>query len=261
MSKEAKTKLLTCPPGAWDDSIPVTSKQIEVVKFMAKQMNLIFKETDKKVFVGLSDRSEVAKNPQAPKEDITSTPYYSQRDSKVPGQWWRSCFSSSCAMLLQTLKPGTLVGGKNADDQYLRRVRTFGDTTQDFAQIAALNYYGVKARLVKTLDWPDVDKELKKGRPVPIGILHSGGINYPTGDGHWVIVIGKSGKNYVVHDPYGELDLLGGTYLNANGNFQRYSRKNLGRRWMAGHVIGRYEFTPGSGWGILVDSVDGVSVR
>jgi hypothetical protein len=36
-------------------------------------------------------------------------PYYSQRDSAQLSQRDRTCFSSSCAMLLETLKPGTFV--------------------------------------------------------------------------------------------------------------------------------------------------------
>jgi len=46
-----------------------------------------------------------------------------------------------------------------------------------------------------------------------------------------------------VHDPFGELDLLNGGYVNNWGARLRYSRQNLAHRWM---VEG-----PGTGWAII----------
>ena len=65
-----------------------------------------------------------------------SVPWFAQLDSATD-QGRRMCFSSSCAMLLAFLKPGVL-SGANGDDQYLGRVRQFGDTTDPTAQIKAL---------------------------------------------------------------------------------------------------------------------------
>jgi antitoxin (DNA-binding transcriptional repressor) of toxin-antitoxin stability system len=56
-----------------------------------------------------------------------SVPSFAQLDSATY-QARRMCFSSSCAMLLAFHKPGVLTGS-NGDDQYLARVRRFGDTT------------------------------------------------------------------------------------------------------------------------------------
>ncbi|MCS5692598.1 hypothetical protein NZK33_11450 [Cyanobium sp. FGCU-6] len=47
---------------------------------------------------------------------LMGVPRYSQRDSAQLSQRDRTCFSSSCAMLLETIKPGTLMGA-NGDDQ------------------------------------------------------------------------------------------------------------------------------------------------
>ena len=49
---------------------------------------------------------------------LVGVPYFQQRDSAQLSQRDRTCFSSSCAMLLEALKPGTLQGA-NGDDQYL----------------------------------------------------------------------------------------------------------------------------------------------
>ena len=174
-------------------------------------------------------------------------PYYYQGDSDVAGQAWRMCFSSSCAMLLEALKPGS-VQGPNGDDQYLRRVQQYGDTTDPTAQLAALRHCGVRARYSQALDWEDIDRQLEAGIPVPIGILHHGPVTAPTGGGHWILVVGRDAKreSVLVHDPAGELDLVAGGYPSYGaGRYVTYSRRNLGARWM---VEG-----PGTGWGILAE--------
>lgn len=56
-----------------------------------------------------------------------SVPWFVQLDSATD-QARRMCFSFSYAILLAFLKPGVLTGS-NGDDQYLARVRQFGDTT------------------------------------------------------------------------------------------------------------------------------------
>lgn len=171
--------------------------------------------------------------------------YLSQRDSTIPGQAHRMCFSSSCAMLVEALRPNALQG-RDADDQYLRRLMGLGgDTTDAAAQLRALAHFGIPAQFSTGLGWEDLDRQLERGIPVPIGILHHGPVTAPAGGGHWITVIGRTAnqEGYLVHDPYGELDLVAGGYLSANGAGLTYSRRNLGPRWMAEG--------PGSGWGIL----------
>lgn len=172
-----------------------------------------------------------------------SVPYYSQRDSAT-SQGGRMCFSSSCAMLLQSLRPGTLTG-PNGDDAYLARVRQFGDTTEAAAQLQALASHGVRARFVQNANWSTITRLVDRGVPVPIGILHHGPVTAPTGGGHWIIAVGYSPDAIIVHDPYGDLDLVRGGYLSSNGRQLRYSRRNLGPRWM---VDG-----PSTGWAIIAE--------
>ena len=179
-----------------------------------------------------------ASPPSAP---VLKVPYYSQRDSATADAL-RMCFSSSCAMLLATLKPGA-ISGANADDQYLQRVRQFGDTTDATAQIKALASYGVKAQLMQNCDWVYLERQLKAGIPVPCGFLHKGGVGQPTGGGHWLCVIGLTQSHVLVNDPYGEMDVVNGTYISSKGAGLAYSRKNWGPRWL---VEG-----PASGWAII----------
>ncbi len=175
---------------------------------------------------------------------LLDVPYFSQRDSAISGQAHRMCYSSVNAMLLKYLKPTALPDGPTADDVYLRRVLLYGDTTQAFAQVTALQSYGLKTQFRQNLQWSDIDAQLEKGVPVPIGILCWGHISHPRGGGHWILIIGRTadGKGYYVHDPYGELSLISGTYPNTNGKAKVYSKHNLDQRW-------RVRGNPG--WGII----------
>jgi hypothetical protein len=168
-------------------------------------------------------------------------PYFSQRDSETPHAL-RMCFSSSCAMLLATLKPGTLAG-PNGDDAYLGRVLRYGDTTDAQAQLKALASYGIKATFTQKADWALVKGQIDRGIPVPLGFLHHGPASKPGGGGHWLCAIGYTPDALIVHDPFGEINLAAGGYLNNWGARLRYSRKNFGPRWMV-------EGT-GTGWAIV----------
>lgn len=176
---------------------------------------------------------------------LEKVPYFSQRDSTVAGQAMRMCFSSSCAMLAAFMRPNELRGAA-ADDVYLKRVLQYGDTTDAAAQLKALEYYGIKARFVQNCGWEDLEHQLDKQIPVPCGFLHHGTSSAPSGGGHWLTVIGYTDGAVIVHDPFGEMDVVAGRYTTTRGARQAYSRKNWGPRWL---VEG-----PKSGWAILADS-------
>lgn len=171
-------------------------------------------------------------------------PYFSQRDSQAPGQAMRMCFSSSCAMLVATLRPGVITG-PNADDQYLARVNTFGDTTDPTAQLRALRSYGITAKFTQNASVIDLERQINKGVPIPCGFLHHGTSQNPTGGGHWLTVIGYTKTSLIVNDPFGELDNINGGYLSSKGAGLAYSRANWGPRWEVPN--------PGTGWAILAE--------
>jgi GH24 family phage-related lysozyme (muramidase) len=201
---------------------------------------------DGEVLLGLVRRraAEVALfagNSQPAHTNPLKVPFYSQLDSTT-NQARRMCFSSSCAMLLAYLQPMTLTG-PNGDDEYLKRVQKYGDTTSAIAQINALASYEVKADFVKNADFALIERQIRAGFPVPCGYLHRGPVSSPSGSGHWLCVVGYDATHVIVHDPLGEADLITGATLNRPARFCRYSRKNFGRRWM---VEG-----PGTGWAIV----------
>lgn len=171
-----------------------------------------------------------------PAKLVLDVPYFSQRDNAVSPE--RTCFSSSCAMLLKYLKPNSISG----DDEYIQTVFEYGDTTDASTQLNALAHYGVEAEFRQNGGLTDIDSQLVAGIPVPIGILHHGSSSYPTGGGHWILITGRNEDNtaYIVNDPNGDLDLVNGGYVSSNGKHLVYSKKNLSPRWL---VEG-----PGTGW-------------
>lgn len=168
---------------------------------------------------------------------VIAVPFFPQTDNYALPE--STCNSSSCAMVLEFLKPGTLIGAKG-DDVYLKKVLTLGKSTDHTVQTRVLESYGVHSVWKQNLSFSDLDRELSQGKPVIIGILHRGTLTLPRG-GHILVVIGKTDKgDYVVNDPYGSLnDGYSGPVSEGKGAI--YSRLVLEKRWT---VEG-----PNSGWG------------
>ena len=158
---------------------------------------------------------------------VLSVPYFPQTDNYRDAN--RTCNSSSCAMCLEYLKPGTLKGAKG-DDAYVQKVFAIGDSTDHTVQTRVLESYGVKSQFSYNLSFADIDKSLSAGKPVVIGILHRGSLSATTG-GHMVVVIGKKGSDYVVNDPYGSLN-DGYTGSVTNGKGAVYKKSDLAQRWL-----------------------------
>jgi hypothetical protein len=163
-------------------------------------------------------------------------PYFCQRDSATL-QGHRMCFSSTCVMAAAYLKPGCLAGGGQPDDHYLALVERFGDTTNSQAQVAALQRLGIQANFRTDGRIEQLIAQLRSGFPIPVGWLHHGYASAPRGGGHWSLVVGwdPATRQVLMHDPYGEANLVGGGYVSTSigsGKAQRYSERNWGRRWM-----------------------------
>ena len=181
------------------------------------------------------------KAPVPAQTGVLKVPYYPQTDNYRDAN--RTCNSSSCAMCLEYLKPGTLKGAKG-DDAYVQKVFAIGDSTDHTVQTRVLESYGVKSYFSYNLSFSDLDKSLSAGKPVVIGILHRGSLSAPTG-GHMVVVIGKKGQDYVVNDPYGSLN-DGYTGSVTNGKGAVYRKSDLTYRWLEN---GKDK----TGWGRIFD--------
>lgn len=162
----------------------------------------------------------------APKGGPLKVPYQAQLDN-ADGQGARECFSSSCAMLAM------FWGRIDGDDAYNVRRAKHGDSTDAAAQVATLKELGLNAAFHTDGKPEDLEREIDAGRPVAVGWLHHGPVSAPSGGGHWTVVIGYTETHWIMHDPYGEADLVKGGYVNhSRGNAVLYSRKNWNERWM-----------------------------
>lgn len=157
--------------------------------------------------------------------------YEYQRDSST---WMgeRMCFSSSMAMALEYVDPEKLSGD---DDDYLKQVLKYGDTVSSNAQLAAARSLGFKVQFKTDTSEHDLTEQLDKGIPVPIGVLHKGHVSHPVGGGHWICLTGYDETHFWCCDPFGEMDVVNGGYVDKGpqaGNQIRYSRKNLMKRFL-----------------------------
>lgn len=172
-----------------------------------------------------------------------AAPYFWQLDNA--DQASRSCFSATCAMLLETLRPGTL-SGSNGDFEYMETLDQYGDTTDAGAQIKTLRSFGIDCDFVTDGDFDLIEQQLKSGIPVPVGWLHKGPALSATGGGHWSLIVGALEEDFVLHDPFGRAEMSQGGYLShgpLDGKFVRYQKNLFGPRWM---VEGE-----GSGWCVV----------
>lgn len=121
------------------------------------------------------------------------------------------------------------VAGERAYDQ----VRAcYGDTTAAEAQLEALRSLGLNAHYGTNGTKERLIELLDSGHPVGLGMLHHGSTVHPTG-GHWILAIGYTSSHCIVHDPYGEQDLVNGTWVQegSGGEAVQYSWANLLPRW------------------------------
>jgi hypothetical protein len=170
-------------------------------------------------------------------------PFFDQTNDGPTG--WRHCQSSSIAMNLAYLG----VPGIKDDLDYLKVVQRHGDTTQQVAHAAALAELKAPGRFISSCSVERAKAELDKGFGLAIGILHRGPVSAPSGGGHYIAIRGYDATGWLVHDPYGELDLVRGGWARQGqgaGRSQHYSFANTNPRWL---LEG-----PSSGWAWIFSS-------
>jgi len=162
-----------------------------------------------------------------PKERILKVPYEYQLGTDDGTQGYRQCFSSSCAMVAR------YYGKISGDYEYNKLRARFGDTTDPKAQVAALKALGLIASFEMDGTVEELENEINHNYPVPVGWLHKGSVDNPTGTGHWSVVVGYTPTHIIVNDPFGEANLSSGGYVsNKGGAGVAYSRKNWLPRWL-----------------------------
>ena len=203
-------------------------------------IEILYNELPQKLKDDLSEWVRVYRKKPETSDTSLDVKYFSQRDNYRDAN--RTCFSSSCAMMLEYLKPGTCPGDRG-DDEYIKTVFNIGDTTEAWVQMNALESYGLDVKYIQNGSLDTLRSQIDKGKPVPIGILHHGPSNAPSGGGHWICVIGYDDTGFIVHDPWGEIDHASGTYISTNGERLHYSNELIGSRWTVDSTS--------DGWAIL----------
>jgi hypothetical protein len=168
-----------------------------------------------------------------PKPVVTNplnVPYFWQQDNGAEG--WRQCQSSCIAMGLAFKQ----VEGIRDDLDYVRIMRRFGDTIYRATHYKALSFMGFPDyEWRENWDEAQIKIEIRKGNVICAGIYHHGPVSNPSGGGHFINLIGfdEAARQWVVHDPYGELDLVNGGWAKRSqrsGRFVRYSYTALNPR-------------------------------
>ncbi len=234
---EPEEKLFVPKGSAWEWlKIIVTAGALykEVVLKAKSNVSWYFYDPDWKIINDLNETIEYK-----PKHHIQlETPFIRHRSGFDDAD--RTCFSSACAMLLKTLRKTSF----DDYEDYLETVNDIGDGTEAWVQVKTLNQYDLNAEFRQDGDWSSVEDLIDQGVPVPLGILHFGPVENPTGSGHWIVAVGltKDRENLIVHDPYGDLDVYSGVYTSECGSFRKYSKKHLSARWMVekGYSSGWY---------------------
>jgi hypothetical protein len=168
-------------------------------------------------------------------------PFQSQNDNRS-GDGWRECFSSSVAMAAMYWRCVV------SDDAYNLLRANYGDTTDPMSHVRALSSLRLRAVFRSNLRREDLIREIGQGRPVPVGWLQHGHFSAPRGGGHWCTVIGTTESGVIVHDPYGDPDLVRGGWLRTGGGRSlRYSWRHWGPRWQPEG--------DGHGWGLLISPI------
>lgn len=180
----------------------------------------------------------MARPPRLPAAIRSWVPWFSQLDSSTD-QARRMCVSSSCAMLLDVLRPGILSGANGEH-------RTSGDTTDAAAQLQVLASYGIEAEFTQTASFLTLEEQIAVGITVPWATCTTARWSSPPEAATGFNVVGINATHVIVHDPLGEAGLMNGTTLGSTARFCRYSRRNCGRRG----IVERN----GSGWAVIAKS-------
>lgn len=177
-------------------------------------------------------------------ENALDVPYFYQLDSKTSHKT-RMCFTSSMAMALDYVDPEKLGGD---DDWYLSIVLYFGDTVDSQAQVKAARSLGYDTTFHMDGTQKRLEELIDSGMPVPIGVLHKGSLESPSGGGHWMTIVGHDDTHFIAHDPLGRMDIANGGYAAVTpgeGEFVKYSKDQLMKRWLIA--------SDSDGWYVKVD--------
>lgn len=180
-----------------------------------------------------------------PEKKVIGTRQYYQYDSTTP-EGRRMCSASSHAALLWNVDPNALGDNPNADDNYLLRMKKWGDTTDGNAHERCLReFFKLDVRFRQDLYLDDLIAQVMRGWGTPVGTVHHGHYTNPVGGGHFMFFVGwdfsKGRQDLIFHDPAGRMDLENGGYADSSataGRYVRYRRDLWLHRWQVNGTLG-----------------------
>jgi len=101
----------------------------------------------------------------------------------------------------------------------------------------ALSSLGFAIKFSASADYEHIKSELEKGSPVIAGLFCGGTVSDPTNAGHHVLITGYNNDSWLVHDPFGELDLSNGFWKDQSfdaGQNVLYNFEEFELRWAYG---------------------------
>jgi len=154
-------------------------------------------------------------------------PYFHQDADK-----WRESQVFTLSMCLKYLNTPNI----NKPSDYLRVLNKHGDSISREAHSKVLEEFGMKATFTYSADPQDIKEEIHKGLPVAASLLSKGHVTNPTKGTHLVVITGYGLDYWLVQDPFGEMDLINGLWLDRSpdsGRNVRYSFKEMDSRFFA----------------------------
>jgi len=126
--------------------------------------------------------------------------------------------------------------GINTINDYLNVLNKHGNSSSKDAQLKTIREFGYTATFGMSYDGGDIKNNIKKGLPAVVSLISAGPISSPKGSPHSVVITGYDHDSWLVQDPFGELDLINGGFIERNpvaGKAIKYPFEQFNRRLFA----------------------------
>lgn len=156
---------------------------------------------------------------------MLDVPFNDQNDNsnEYQGEGYRQCNATSNAMLLEFYNPPKWQAYKKANpdldfaNTYGKALYPFGDSTDHDANTACLASLGLDTTFIKNGSLEDVARSLYLGKPVVAGTKYKV-------SGHIIILIGRTPRYLIAHNPYGERAGTSDSWVQIGGGSGAYEQ-------------------------------------
>ena len=127
----------------------------------------------------------------------------------------------------------------NCINDYMKAVNKHGRLNFRGNHIQAMKEFGFCATFNHVTATEDIKDNIKKGLPV-VGVIAGRSIRQVGGMAHSVVITGYDNENWLVQDPFGELDLIIGRYKDRGADAGRnilYNAELFNKRLSVGGGI------------------------